>query len=591
MKSRKNIALYYRLLKLCALILLPMLCITLAFSQYAIAKTRLQQQERSMDVLSSNLGKVEEELSRIYMALLNLRENTQEIRDISRRYPSRISAFELGQDMNEILSQMTRLSLTSDMIHDMTVHWLGISRAAALSRCYSDSFSDEVQDFLRRAQSYPGSGLIEGPFGMPELFTLHAPPSGKKGGFLLYATLNKSEFIAKLLPVDEGSLAAVIGDSWAILGNGRSTASTQQYVPAEASNGADTRQNQDWQAMIETIRQHITPGSEGSFVIGDYMCFYRPCEAWGFTACNMVRLNGMNRETRIYQALMCLVVLLTLAMLLVARSMLNRSINRPIRALIQLFRQTSQHASPLPEKPADRELGLVYDSFRQMQEELHLTQEHAMAQRIALEKAKYHLLQAQIDPHFLHNCFNIISHCLRSSDTDTAMEMVGYFRKYFRYLSASVQEESTLGDEWTYVETYLNIQQLRFGHLLSVCVEPLDEACAMVRLPRLVVQSLVENVFKHAVNRTSNVRQITLRASMEEGWCIVRVWDNGDGLTDEALAQLQQALQTQDMPEGHVGLKNILERLRWLCPRNDLRLSRPAHGGFLAEIYVEVQEE
>jgi len=583
--------LYYRLLKLCALILLPMLCITLAFSQHAIFTTRVQQQERSMDTLSSNLNKVEEEISRIYMALLSLRENTQEIRDISRRYPARISAFELGQNMNEILSQMTRLSLTSDMIYDMTVHWLSISRATALSHCYSDSFSAEVVDFLQRAQGYPGSGLIEGPFGTLELFTLNVRPSGRKGDFLIYATLNKNEFLSKLLPVDEGSLAVVLGDGWAMMGNGRQMFTTQQYIPDEAPPAIENPETRDWQDMIAVIRQRIKQGEKGSFTIDGYTCFYCPCDAWGFTVCNLVRLNTMNRATRVYQALMCLVVLLTLLMLLAARSMLNRSINRPIRALIQLFQQTSQSAEPLPEKPSDHELGLVYDSFRQMQMELHLAQEHALAQRMALEKAKYHLLQAQIDPHFLHNCFNIISHCLRSGDTDTAMEMVGYLRKYFRYLSDSVQEESSLGDEWTYVETYLSIQQLRFGHLLSVTIDPLPEDCAKVRLPRLVVQSLVENVFKHAVNHDTGIRQLHLSASMEEGCCVIRVWDNGDSMTDEALAQLQRALQSKEMPEGHVGLKNILERLRWLCPDNDLRLSRPTHGGFLAEILVKVWEE
>lgn len=544
-----------------------------------------------MDTLSSTLGKVEEEMSRIYMALLDLRENTHEIRDIARRYPERISAFELGQGMNEILDQMTRLTLTSDMIHDMTVHWLGISRAAALSRCYSDTFSTEVQDFVLRAQRYPGSGLTEGPFGSLELFTLDMPPSGGKADFLIYATLNKSELVQKLLPVDEGSLAVVLGDGWSIAGNEVLTASAQRYVPPDDLLVPPSEQAQSWLAMTDVIRQRIGQESEGSFLLEDYMCFYRRSGQWGFTACNLVRLSGMSREIRVYQVLMCLVVLLTLIMLLIARTTLNRSINRPIRALIQLFRQTGQDPAPLPEKPEDLELGLVYDSFRQMQKELNAAQEHALQQRVTIEKAKYHLLQAQINPHFLHNCFNIIGHCLRSSDTDTAMEMVGYLRKYFRCLSDSVKDESTLGDEWTYVETYLNIQQLRFGHLLHASVADLDQACVQVLLPRLVVQSLVENVFKHAVNHRTDVRQISVNARREGGYCIISVWDNGDGLTDEALRQLQASLREDEEPEGHVGLRNILQRLRWLSPENDLRLSKPEKGGFQADIFVRVQED
>ena len=222
-----------------------------------------------MDTLSSTLSEVEGEMSRIYMALLDLRENTHEIRDIARRYPQRISAFELGQEMNEILDQMTRFTLTSDMINDMTVHWLKISRATALSRCYSDSFSAEVQDFVLRAQHYPGSGLIEGPFGSLELFTLDMHPSGGEADFLIYASLNKNELVQKLLPVDEGSLAVVLGDGWAIVGNDVLTASTQRYVPTEENVVPPAERGESWLQMTESIRQQIGQADAGSFPLED----------------------------------------------------------------------------------------------------------------------------------------------------------------------------------------------------------------------------------------------------------------------------------------------------------------------------------
>ncbi len=567
--------------------MLPMLCVTLGFSQYAIHTTVEQQQERSMGTLSSNLSKVDGEIARVYMALLDLRENSYEIRDIALRYPDRISAFELGQQMSDILSRMTSLALTSDMVQDMAVHWLSINRAASLSRCYAETFNEFTQDYLARVQGAASDQLIEGPYGELTLFTLDKSPSGERRNFLLYAVIKKNELVGKLLPVEEGSLAIVLGDGWSIAGDGQTTLEKSTHGAAATL----TAQQQVWEQMEQQLREKIGTQYSGAVQLGDYLCLFARSSQWNLTACNLVPRSSINRGTTVYQMLMCAVVLVTVLLLQVARTMLNRSINKPINALVRLFRETGkEQVAPAEDKPHDAELNLVYENFWQMRRELQQTQEQAVAQGVALEKAKYHLLLAQIDPHFLHNCFNVINTCLNSGDTDTAQELVGYLRQYFRGVTYSVNEVSALKEEWVSVNAYLNIQRIRFGHLLEVTVEKLPAECETAAVPRLALQSLVENIFKHAVNRETNVRRISLDAQLQGGVCLVRVWDNGDSLADEDIAALQQRLEKEEISAEHVGLSNIHSRLKWMHPENGLKLQRPPQGGFMVEVRMKVEE-
>ena len=140
-------------------------------------------------------------------------------------------------------------------------------------------------------------------------------------------------------------------------------------------------------------------------------------------------------------------------------------------------------------------------------------------------KAELHALQSRINPHFLFNSFNSIA-SLISTDPDKAERMMVQLSELFRY-SLNSQESNfvSIEEELKIVNTYLQIEKVRFGDKLSYDLDVPDELMS-VEIPRFLLQPLVENAIKHA---TSKIREgeLHLEIRKEAGRMDIKLFDNG----------------------------------------------------------------
>ena len=116
----------------------------------------------------------------------------------------------------------------------------------------------------------------------------------------------------------------------------------------------------------------------------------------------------------------------------------------------------------------------------------------------AASKAEVQALQARIRPHFLFNSMNTIASLVRS-DPATAERAVEDLSELFRAALGAGQGDSTLGEEITLAERYLAIEGLRLGPRLQVAWQVDPQAPRELRMPRLVLQPLLENAVLHGV--------------------------------------------------------------------------------------------
>ena len=116
----------------------------------------------------------------------------------------------------------------------------------------------------------------------------------------------------------------------------------------------------------------------------------------------------------------------------------------------------------------------------------------------AASKAEVDALQARIRPHFLFNSMNTIASLVRT-DPATAERAVEDLSELFRAALGAGQGESTLGEEITLAERYLAIEALRLGPRLQVAWQVDPAAPRGLRLPRLVLQPLLENAVLHGI--------------------------------------------------------------------------------------------
>ncbi len=162
--------------------------------------------------------------------------------------------------------------------------------------------------------------------------------------------------------------------------------------------------------------------------------------------------------------------------------------------------------------------------------------------------AKYESLKNQVNPHFLFNSFNALSN-LVYEDQDKAVLFIKQLSEVYRYvLDTRDKEVVTLEEENKFLDSYLYLQQIRFGDKLKLQVE-LDGVKSMVA--PLVLQMLVENAIKH--NIISEENPLTIRIYSRDNFIVIE-------------NNLQKKTIMQEDSPG-IGLDNIQKRYEFLSDK------------------------
>ncbi|HEX6490860.1 MAG TPA: histidine kinase [Gaiellaceae bacterium] len=203
---------------------------------------------------------------------------------------------------------------------------------------------------------------------------------------------------------------------------------------------------------------------------------------------------------------------------------------------------------------ADTDVDLLSSLGEQLSAQLQLSELAGSARAAASAELK--ALQAEIEPHFLFNCLNTIASFIRT-DPDRARELILAFADYCRWTLSRPGMFVSLAEELGHVESYLRLEQARFGPQLEVEIDAASDALE-VRLPAFLIQPLVENAVKHG--KTNRPLRLLVRARVRHGKLRVTVRDNGRGIAREALERVLEPGAGAGGAAG-LGLANVHQRL------------------------------
>ncbi|MFB6366700.1 sensor histidine kinase, partial [Paenibacillus elgii] len=210
-----------------------------------------------------------------------------------------------------------------------------------------------------------------------------------------------------------------------------------------------------------------------------------------------------------------------------------------------------------------REMESITGSFNQMTRRLHQMIDVEYTMRLNLQQAQLKALQAQINPHFLYNTFQVIGSLALTKGVEEIHEITCSLAKFCRYSIRPDTGLVQLKDEIDHLRNYIRIQELRFSDQLKINFEISDKVWN-VKIPKLTLQPIVENSFVHGFNHLLDQAEITISAMDFEDHVLISISDNGDGFSEEdlnhLLSKLEKAGQYDFMHES-IGLVNIQERL------------------------------
>jgi len=137
------------------------------------------------------------------------------------------------------------------------------------------------------------------------------------------------------------------------------------------------------------------------------------------------------------------------------------------------------------------------------------------------------MLRAQLDPHFLFNSLNGIASEIQPRP-ETAVEMVCQLSDYLRYsLDHRKQTFSPLSAELSAMQSYLSIEQMRFGDKLKFTIDSTPQALASI-VPSFLLQPLVENALKHNQAARRHGMELGIKVYREEGQLHIQVSNTGE---------------------------------------------------------------
>lgn len=219
-------------------------------------------------------------------------------------------------------------------------------------------------------------------------------------------------------------------------------------------------------------------------------------------------------------------------------------------------------------------LGILFglESYDQWQ----LQRNRLLHTQKALAEAQLARLQGQLRPHFLFNALNTVSSVMHI-DVARADRLLAALGDLLRTSLGTIESEMTpLSAELRTLELYAELMRERFRDRVTLTWQ-VDPALLHASIPALLLQPLLENAFKHAVEPTLARIDIAVSARAEGGSLYIEVHNSGSLLP---------------MQEGHggVGLRNCRERLRILYGHAASLIVRNEGDGVAARVSIPLAE-
>jgi two-component system LytT family sensor kinase len=145
-------------------------------------------------------------------------------------------------------------------------------------------------------------------------------------------------------------------------------------------------------------------------------------------------------------------------------------------------------------------------------------------QKNLLMMAELKLLHAQVNPHFLFNAINTIVAIVRT-DADRARELLIQLANFFRKNLKRNSGLSTLEEELSHVNSYLEIEKARFEGRFRVETD-VDPTLLTLKIPTFTLQPLIENAIKHGISHMLEPGIARIRAQQENNMALIEIEDN-----------------------------------------------------------------
>ena len=282
---------------------------------------------------------------------------------------------------------------------------------------------------------------------------------------------------------------------------------------------------------------------------------------WKIVSCvRTARLTASYNQVTLASILV--ISLLFLLFYLFSRYFLGQIIT-PLHTVVEGMKEMEEGNLTVHVEPAGQsEIRTMIHSFNRMVRELKASIEENEQVQQKKHQAEVRALQSQINPHFLVNTLNSIRFMAQVSKFDGIRKMA---EALIKILSCSFRGSIsfyTVREELDVLDSYLYLMKIRYSDGFEV-VYDIDETCLDCKVPRLILQPIVENSIVHGLTeKEDDIGHLTVRLKASGDSLIFTVEDDGRGMTEEEIRQLLTHRERAEGDNTSIGVENVLSRLK-----------------------------
>ncbi len=244
---------------------------------------------------------------------------------------------------------------------------------------------------------------------------------------------------------------------------------------------------------------------------------------------------------------------------------LSRNITRPLDRLMDTMEKIKNGNTDLRAEIQNKdEIRMLGQNFNEMLDRVEELAEKEKTSTYLLGQAKYHALQAQINPHFLYNTLETMSSIAQLQDCPEVSRLSMSLSRIFRYSLNMKDHFSTISREVMHLKNYCYVMEVRMQDQVQYIYD-LEEDALQKEIPRLSLWPLVENALNHGLRNKRGNKEVKIYAGKREDKLVLIIADNGVGMDVRELNAKLQKNDIQYVEQGKsIGLHNINARLKML---------------------------
>lgn len=572
-----NIGLFKKIITIFLIVIAPIFILGIYIRNWGADTVREELSKSSTAQIEFYLSQLEKEIERLKILQYTCL-NDENLNRLAVQY-SIMSDYEIVNNMRQLQARLITIAYSSSYVKNVSAHIFSINKTISSSRGV-DELDSSVYERTRAAAGLGGAQIIRYKDGLYLTTVYPSENTGLNGNYIIEVELNQDVFKEDLeqfnIYPDSGSFLIDLTNS-----NEIAMANTGKFLQSHE--------------ILDAFSIVDVSGTNLSKIEGyRYCCVYAKSEYLNMLVLRYLPENLVFTPMRNFTIWIWVFIMVSIMVIIIFTLSMNRFINKPIKNLVEVFRQVEKGNLQISLDTNDvrsKEFAYLYTRFNKMVDSLNMLIDQAYKQKILTQRAELKQLQAQIKPHFLYNSFFIINTMAQMGD-ENLIEFTNHLGEYYRYLTKNAADIIPLDEEVEHARTYISIQSMRFSKNLKVEFGSCPKEFARYPVPRLIIQPLIENAFEHAVEKRMKDRIISISFERHSERLHINVEDNGTSLTEEKLSELQKMLTSPSDDTEVTALLNIHRRLQLQYDEvSGVLLKRSLLGGLRIELILGLKEE